>query len=81
VVTTPAVAAGIHAGEEVLLVGDDAGSIGAAAIGVLQSPERYADMVRRAREFVRDRFSWDLLERRLERVAGPASSAPGLVNA
>lgn len=67
VVTTPAVAAGIHAEQAgVVHMGDSTAELARLTVDVLQNPAAQAPMVAKAREFVRERFRWDLLRERLE---------------
>jgi polysaccharide biosynthesis protein PslH len=79
VVTVPPVADAIHAraGETVLTASDAAG-LAAAVLEVVRDPAAAAARARRAREHVREHFSWDTAVKRLERLA---TEVPGDVRA
>lgn len=70
VVTTPQVADGIGARDgEHLRVAEGAEALARATAELLSDPGAGLEMARRARDLVRERFSWDTLVKRLESVA------------
>jgi polysaccharide biosynthesis protein PslH len=78
VVTTPPVAAALGALDGVhLLTAHDSTGLAAAVAETLRDPVAAAKRAERAREYVRERFGWDSIVSRLERVAASARLAPG----
>jgi len=74
VVTTPPVAEAMNAADgEMLRIGADSAALAEIAAQLILHPSDGAPMTSRARSYVRDHFTWDLLARRIEDAAGETS--------
>lgn len=68
VVTTSVGAEGFEGFEETMIVREKTEDLATAAVDILQNPQKYSEMTKRARKMVEEKFDWEIIGEKLEKL-------------